>query len=260
MPRNGKLVRITLALVAAAAPRSPGGHERRRGVGQAHQRQRQRRRQHVRRSARERVGQTRSSRRSGSTLNYNAIGSTGGVTAITNKEVDFGASDAPLSASSTRPARAASRFRGRSPATAVLYNLPGVPQPAQDDGSGPGEDLPRPDHEVERSGDQEAQPRVRTCRARRSPSSTARTGRARPSTSPTTSRTSAATWKSKVGIGTSVAWPTGIGGQGQLRRLRRRAARRPAGSAMPTSLLANWHTWPSSRCKNRSGQVRHPDG
>jgi phosphate transport system substrate-binding protein len=33
----------------------------------------------------------------GITLNYNAVGSGGGVSAITNKQVDFGASDAPLS-------------------------------------------------------------------------------------------------------------------------------------------------------------------
>ena len=57
-------------------------------------------------------------------------------------------------------------------------------------------------------------PNAEACRARPSPSSTAPTARARPSTSPTISRRSSADWKSKVGSDTAVEWPAGIGAKG----------------------------------------------
>ena len=76
------------------------------------------------------------------------------------------------------------------------------------------EHLPRRDHELERPGDQGAQPGAARCRTRRSRRSTAPTARARPTTSPSTSRRSAPTWKSKVGVNTSVSWPTGVGARG----------------------------------------------
>lgn len=56
--------------------------------------------------------------------------------------------------------------------------------------------------------------RARPCLTRRSPSSTAPTARAPPSTSATTCPRSAAEWKEKVGEGTSLQWPGGVGGKG----------------------------------------------
>ena len=77
------------------------------------------------------------------------------------------------------------------------------------------EDLPGPDHELERPGDQGAQPGRRTCPTRRSRRSTARTTRARPTTSPTTSSAVSPAWKSKVGTRRQrqLARP-GVGGRG----------------------------------------------
>ena len=43
---------------------------------------------------------------------------------------------------------------------------------------------------------------------------TARTARARPTTSPTTWPRSSPEWKSKVGVNTAVQWPVGIGAKG----------------------------------------------
>ncbi len=51
---------------------------------------------------------------SGVNIVYQPIGSGGGIQAITNRTVDFGASDAPLTRISSPTARVASRFRGRS--------------------------------------------------------------------------------------------------------------------------------------------------
>jgi phosphate transport system substrate-binding protein len=58
-------------------------------------------------------------------LNYNAIGSGGGVSAITNKQVDFGASDAPLSQFSPTCSTCV-QVPWALAATGVMYNLPGL--------------------------------------------------------------------------------------------------------------------------------------
>jgi phosphate transport system substrate-binding protein len=60
----------------------------------------------------------------GLTLSYNGIGSTGGVNAITNKQVDFGASDAPLSQFNPTCTTCV-QVPWALAATAVIYNLPG---------------------------------------------------------------------------------------------------------------------------------------
>jgi phosphate transport system substrate-binding protein len=60
-----------------------------------------------------------------STINYSPIGSGGGIQAITNKQVDFGASDAPL----TRDQFAACpcvQIPWALSATSVPYNIPGM--------------------------------------------------------------------------------------------------------------------------------------
>jgi phosphate transport system substrate-binding protein len=96
MPRNGKIVRTTLALAAVAvvasvaviaagtaSAKSNSGTVT--GAGSTF----------VAPLVTKWMGPVQS--QLGLTLNYNAIGSGGGVSAITNKQVDFGASDAPLS-------------------------------------------------------------------------------------------------------------------------------------------------------------------
>jgi phosphate transport system substrate-binding protein len=75
---------------------------------------------------------------SGLTVNYQAVGSGAGITAIENKTVDFGASDPPL-----KPADEAAIAKNGSPAVqipmflgaiTVSYNLPGVPTGLKLDG------------------------------------------------------------------------------------------------------------------------------
>ncbi|MGH3054817.1 MAG: substrate-binding domain-containing protein, partial [Gaiellaceae bacterium] len=60
----------------------------------------------------------------GITLNYNGVGSTGGVNAITNKQVDFGASDAPLKQFNPTCTTCV-QIPWALAATAVIYNLSG---------------------------------------------------------------------------------------------------------------------------------------
>ena len=125
----------------------------------------------------------------GNGLNYQSIGSGGGIKQIKAKTVTFGASDAPLP--------------GKELDEAGLAQFPmvmgGIVPVVNLDGIKPGElvhrrpdarqDLPGRDQELGRCGDQEAQPERQAAERRRSPSCIARTDRAPPSTSPTTSPT-----------------------------------------------------------------------
>ena len=107
--------------------------------------------------------------------------------AITSRTVDFGASDAPLSAG---PVHGLQRLRADSVGT--RWDIDHVQPARRQEPPAHGrpdarEDLPRPDHEVERPGDRRAQPGV-TLPSTRSRSPTAPTAPARRTTSPTTSR------------------------------------------------------------------------
>ena len=61
----------------------------------------------------------------GNTVNYSSVGSGAGITAITNKTVDFGASDAPLTSSQITNCGCVEIAWALS-ATGPAYNLPGV--------------------------------------------------------------------------------------------------------------------------------------
>ena len=63
----------------------------------------------------------------GLTLNYSPIGSGGGIAAITNRTVDFGASDAPLSPDQTTACKGCVQIPWALSATSVAYNVPGAP-------------------------------------------------------------------------------------------------------------------------------------
>ena len=62
----------------------------------------------------------------GYSLQYSAIGSGGGVAAITNRTVDFGASDAPLTADQFAACKGCVQIPWALSATAVIYNLSGA--------------------------------------------------------------------------------------------------------------------------------------
>jgi phosphate transport system substrate-binding protein len=62
----------------------------------------------------------------GYSIQYSGIGSGGGVSAIQNRTVDFGASDAPLTADQFSACKGCVQIPWALSATAVIYNLPGV--------------------------------------------------------------------------------------------------------------------------------------
>jgi phosphate transport system substrate-binding protein len=59
-------------------------------------------------------------------VNYNGIGSSGGIAAIQNRTVDFGASDAPMTPDQFTACKGCVQIPWVLSATAVLYNLSGV--------------------------------------------------------------------------------------------------------------------------------------
>jgi phosphate transport system substrate-binding protein len=123
MPRNGKLVRISLVVAAvgglaalavmtagAASAKSTAGSVS--GAGSTF----------VAPLVTKWQGPVQ--QQLGITLNYNGIGSTGGVAAITQKQVDFGASDAPLKQFNPTCTTCV-QLPWALAATAVIYNLSG---------------------------------------------------------------------------------------------------------------------------------------
>jgi phosphate transport system substrate-binding protein len=62
----------------------------------------------------------------GLTLQYSAIGSGGGIAAITNRTVDFGASDAPLTRDQFDACKGCVQIPWALSATAIIYNLDGA--------------------------------------------------------------------------------------------------------------------------------------
>jgi phosphate transport system substrate-binding protein len=64
--------------------------------------------------------------KTGVDINYNPIGSGGGIAAITARTVDFGASDAPLTPDQFAACKGCVQIPWALAGTAVMYNLPGI--------------------------------------------------------------------------------------------------------------------------------------
>ncbi len=209
MPRNGKLVRMTLVAAAAAAvaalavatagaasAKSTGASIN--GAGSTF----------VAPLVQAWVSPVKSAR--GITLNYSAIGSGGGIAAITGRTVDFGASDAPLSPDQFGACKGCIQIPWALASTSVFYNL-----------SSGGNFL-------HMSGPVLAKiylgkitkwndPAIKKLNKGRNLPSTTITVVHRSDGSGTTYNFTdylshvSGTWKSQVGTGTAVDWPTGVG-------------------------------------------------
>lgn len=71
----------------------------------------------------------------GYTLQYSAVGSGAGIAAITNRQVDFGASDAPLTPDQASACKGCVQIPWALAATSVAYNVPGAPVHLRLDGA-----------------------------------------------------------------------------------------------------------------------------
>jgi phosphate transport system substrate-binding protein len=149
----------------------------------------------------------------GYSLTYNPIGSSGGINAIIGRTVDFGASDAPLSPDQFTACKGCVQIPWALAATSVMYNLPGVKNLLHMDGPTLakiflGQITTWNDPAIQKLNQGVNLPSTKITIAHRSDGSG--------TTFNFTDYLSAVspTWKSQVGVGTSVNWPVGVGGRG----------------------------------------------
>ena len=146
-------------------------------------------------------------------LQYNPIGSSGGINAITGRTVDFGASDAPLTPDQFGACNGCVQIPWALAATSVMYNLPGVKNLLHMDGPTlakifMGQVTTWNDPAVKKLNPGVNLPATKITTAHRSDGS----GTTWNFTDYLSSVSPA--WKSQIGRGTSVNWPGGVGGRG----------------------------------------------
>jgi phosphate transport system substrate-binding protein len=146
-------------------------------------------------------------------VSYNPVGSGAGITAITNRTVDFGASDAPLTADQFTACKGCVQIPWALAATAVMYNLPSAKNLLHMNGVTlakifAGEITSWDDPAIQKLNKGVTLPSTKISIVHRSDNSG--------TTYNFTDYLSSASpdWKSKFGTGVAVNWPTGSGGRG----------------------------------------------
>lgn len=145
-----------------------------------------------------------------STVTYGAIGSGGGIAAITGRTVDFGASDAPLTAGQQQACKGCVQIPWALGGTALFYNLPGLKANLRIDGPTLariflGQIKTWNDPALKRLNPGQQLPATQISVVHRSDGSGTTYN-----LTDYLSHVSGA-WKSQVGTGTAVSWPTGSG-------------------------------------------------
>jgi phosphate transport system substrate-binding protein len=149
----------------------------------------------------------------GYNVSYNPIGSGGGIAAIQAGTVDFGASDAPLSADQFAGCKGCVQIPWALSATAIMYNLPGINCVLRLTGSILANIYLGNITKWNDAAITKINPKC-------SLSSTSITPVYRSDNSGTTYNftdylsTVNSTWKSKYGVGVNAQWPAGVGGKG----------------------------------------------
>jgi phosphate transport system substrate-binding protein len=146
-------------------------------------------------------------------VQYNPIGSGGGISAVTARTVDFGASDAPLSADQFTACKGCAQIPWALSATSVIYNLNGAKNLLHMDGPTlarifDGEVTSWNDAAIKKLNPGVSLPNDKIATVHRSDNSG--------TTYNFTDFLSSASpqWKSKIGTGVAVNWPSGTGARG----------------------------------------------
>ena len=149
----------------------------------------------------------------GPQVNYSPIGSGGGIAAITARTVDFGASDAPLSPDQFTACKGCVQIPWALSATAVIYNVPGAPQGLKLTPALIAQMYLGYVQKWNAPGIRKLNPGVNLPDLKVTPVYRSDASGTSYNFTDFLSKTSP-TWKSKVGTGTSVNWPTGVGARG----------------------------------------------
>jgi len=149
----------------------------------------------------------------GYSVQYSPVGSGAGIAAITNRQVDFGASDAPLTPDQATACKSCVQIPWALSATSVAYNVPGAPVHLRLDGPTIaniflGNITNWNDPAIAKLNPGASMPNLKITPIFRSDGSG--------TTYNFTDYLSAVSpaWKSKVGNSTAVSFPTGIGARG----------------------------------------------
>ena len=197
---------------------------------------------------------------SGVTVNYQAVGSGAGITALESKTVDFGASDPPL-----KPADESAIAKNGSPAVqipmflgaiTVSYNLPGVPSGMKLDGKTIGDIFLGKVKTWDAAEIKALNPSFKL-------PSTAITVIHRSDSSGTTAGFTGflaavnPEWASKVGEGKTVPWPTGTGAKGNA-GVAGAVAQTVGAVGYVEQAYALQHKFTYAAVKNKAGQFVAP--
>jgi len=149
----------------------------------------------------------------GINVSYSPIGSGGGIAAVTGRTVDFGASDAPLSADQIAACKGCVQIPWALSATSIPYNLPGLNCVVHL--TGPllaqiylGQITSWDDAKLKAVNPKCSLPATKITPVYRSDNS----GTSFNFTDYLS--TASATWKSKIGKGVNAQWPAGVGAKG----------------------------------------------
>jgi phosphate transport system substrate-binding protein len=189
-------------------------------------------------------------------INYQSIGSGGGIEQVKNKTVDFGASDAPLSDSALAAMQPLVQIPETAGPVCITYNLPGLTQPLQLSpevlaGIFLGKITRWNDPKIARDNPGVHLPSSGVVVVHRADGSG--------TTNIFTTYLSAVSdaWKQKAGAGNSVEWPVGLGGKGsegvtgQLRQA-------PGAIGYVELTYAQQNKLPVAKIKNEAGQYVSP--
>jgi phosphate transport system substrate-binding protein len=151
------------------------------------------------------------------TIQYSPTGSGAGITAITNRQVDFGASDAPLTPDQLAACNGCVQIPWALAGTAIPYNIPGLEVPKNTNLNLSGDVIARIYMGAITSWNDPAirklNPKAKLPDLKITP--VYRTGNSGTTYNFTDFLSSVSpAWKSKYGAGQAVSWPTGVGANG----------------------------------------------
>jgi len=188
-------------------------------------------------------------------INYQSIGSGGGIKQITEKTVDFGASDAPMSNEEMQKAQGIQHIPTVMGAVVLVYSVPGVQDlkltPATLAGIFLGKISKWNDPAIAADNKGAKLPELAIVVAHRSDGSG--------TTSVFTDYLAKVSpeWKSGPGAGKSVNWPTGLGGKGN-EGVTGIVKQTEGGIGYVELAYANQNKLPVAELKNRSGAFVKP--
>jgi phosphate transport system substrate-binding protein len=189
-------------------------------------------------------------------LQYSAVGSGAGITSITSRTVDFGASDAPLTPDQFSACNGCIQIPWALGATSVMYNLPGVPNLLKMDGPTlasifMGKITTWNDPAIAKLNPGVNLPSTKISIAHRSDNS----GTTYNFTDYLSSVSPA--WNSQIGKGVAVNWPVGSGGKGSA-GVAALVTQTPGSIGYADVYFAIHNHLSYFRMKNRSGKYATP--